>query len=506
MTVLTSIALFLALVLLVITSVVCYSIALWLRRRTAEEGQYKDSLELGTESQRLDLERQRQLVERERLATEREKLDIDRQRLAITEKIYPDPSTGQYPLLWDGQNLLDADRGMVLTIPDGVVGVTPGVTVPEQKARLLRAGGGWPPATGSGSAMLEGPQAVNWPSRVPLRGLINGSPSYRALVLGVTVTPNGPEVVKADMSSLVHVAVAGSSGWGKSVFLRALAYQLAKSSEPVGLAMVDLEGATLAPFAHCDCLLWPIADTEIDALAIFSELTKELDRRKALFAKYPGVDSLEVYNTVATEPLSPVICLVDEATALLGDKEVENALRTLTLRARKFGLWCVLAGQDWKATSLDTAIRNQLATRVQFKAMSPSQSRVLLQQAGAETLDAKGRALAWLPGRELTEIQAPFVGRQDILDAFQGKGPRRPMPESSDGGQNNAGHDGDNQRINRIVDLYYQGMKPTPIAREVYGYVNSDVVCKVREIIREHADDKSFDDDDDEIFADNGQE
>jgi len=115
-----------------------------------------------------------------------------------------------------------------------------------------------------------------------------------------------------------------------------------------------------------------------------------MNRRKALYSDFPSVDSLATYNVQAETPLSSVICLADEATALLADKSVESAIRTLVLRARKYGLWCVLGGQDWKASSLDTAIRNQLATRVQFKALSASQSRVLLQRNGAELLDVAG--------------------------------------------------------------------------------------------------------------------
>jgi S-DNA-T family DNA segregation ATPase FtsK/SpoIIIE len=270
----------------------------------------------------------------------------------------------------------------------------------------------------------------------------------------------------------VHVAVGGSSGWGKSVFLRSLAYQLAQSAEPVSLVMIDLEGTTLAPFSRCDRLLWPVADDEDGALAILSELTTELDRRKALFAQYPGIDSLSAYNVQADDPLSPCVCLIDEATALLGDKDVEGALRTLALRARKYGLWLVLAGQDWKATSLDTAIRNQLGARVQFKSMSASQSRVLLQRAGAEDLDAKGRALAWLPGRELTEVQTPWLSREDILAALTGQGPRLAMPEVPEG-----------ERDEMIRDLADEGLSRRRIQETVFGYVGGQAHVEVTRVL-----------------------
>jgi len=205
------------------------------------------------------------------------------------------------------------------------------------------------------------------------------------------------------------------------------------------------------------------------------ELSDELDRRKELFARFPGVDSLSAYNRQADEPLPPVVTLVDEATALLDDKRVENALRTLALRARKYGLWLVLGGQDWKATSLDTAIRNQLATRVQFKALSASQSRVLLQRAGAENLVAKGRALVWLPGRDLTELQTPFVSHQDILKALSGTGPRRPMPK-----RNGSDAQDDDERTRRILALHAQGKSATAIAFEVFGHGNTFYIRKVK--------------------------
>jgi hypothetical protein len=316
-----------------------------------------------------------------------------------------------------------------------------------------------------------------WPSRVPLSGILDGPPSVRNLALGVTVREDGrSEIVKADMGQLVHVAVGGSSGWGKSVFLRALAFQLAQSVEPVDIALVDLEGATFAPFAECSRLLYPVADTEREALAIFQALMGEMDRRKALYSEYPGVDSLATYNARASEPLAPVVALVDEATALVTDKPVENAIRTLVLRARKYGLWCVLGGQDWKASSLDTAIRNQLASRVQFRAMSASQSRVLLQRNGAERLDVPGRALAILPGRDIIELQAPVIGYRDIITATRNGGPRREMPE--------AGETSENDQAARIRELAAGGLSKRQIALEVFGYAGGAAYTAVSEALQ----------------------
>lgn len=316
-----------------------------------------------------------------------------------------------------------------------------------------------------------------WPAEVPLPHLLRDqTPSLHRLALGLTIDPatGGRDQVTGDLSQLVHVAIGGSSGWGKSVFLRALTYQLATCPERPDLALLDLEGVTLAPFARSGRLLYPIAETERDALATCRALADELDRRKALFSALPGVDSLTAYNAQADEPLAPLVVVIDEATALLADKSVESALRTLALRGRKYGLWLILGGQDWKASSLDTAIRNQLSARIQFRAMSASQSRVLLEQAGAETLAVPGRALAMLPGRGLVEFQAPIVRTPDIVAALDGSGPRHAMPSDDDQDQD--------EQIRRLAA---EGLSKRAIQERVFGYTGGAAYTAVTRVLEQ---------------------
>jgi len=304
--------------------------------------------------------------------------------------------------------------------------------------------------------------------------VMDAAPSYRRLVLGRTEH----ETVTADMASLVHVAVGGSSGWGKSIFLRWLVYQLVKSTDPVDLVLIDLEGATLAPFESCKRVLYPVADTEQDAVAVMTELTGELDKRKELYSAYPGVDSLYSYNEEAEEPIRPIVAVIDEATALLENKGVESHLRTLALRARKYGLWLVLAGQDWKANTLDTAIRNQLGARIQFKAMSKSQSRVLLNQPGAEELDVKGRAMAVLPGRMPFTFQAPMIKQSEIRNLRDG-GPLYDMPIT----EAEAVELSEQEKVERVLELHGRGLSNRQIELAVFDYAGGRATERVRQII-----------------------
>jgi len=333
-------------------------------------------------------------------------------------------------------------------------------------------GGGGGPVQGEPPELEPGEPVLNWPSRVPLNWMLNGAgASLHNLALGVTLDPQTgqPSQVRGDMAQLIHIAVGGSAGWGKSVFLQALAFQLVTCPERPDLAMVDLDGTTFAPFTTSDRMLYPLADNERDALAIFQALADELERRKGLYSATPGAYDLTSYNQRADDLLSPVVLLCDEATALLGDKSVETAARRLALRGRKFGLWCVLAGQDWKASSLDSAIKNQLSTSVQFHARSPAQSRVLLGDKGAEALAVPGRALAVLPGREVVEMQAAQVGYNEIVAALQGQGgPAGAMPVIADVAQDE-----------RICQLAADGLSKRKIQMEVFGYVGGKAHTEV---------------------------
>lgn len=313
-----------------------------------------------------------------------------------------------------------------------------------------------------------------WPAHIALHDLLDGDqPSLARLILGITMDSGHQEVVTGDMFDLVHVAVGGSSGWGKSKFMQSLAYQVALSRS-ADMALIDLEGVTFALFGQCDELLYPVADTEQSALAVLQALQGEIERRKALFSACPGVESLSDYNKMASDRLRPVVTLIDESTALLDDKGVEGAMGQIALRGRKYGLWLVAGGQDWKASSLDTRIRNQLSTRVQFRALSASQSRVLLGQGGAEGLEVPGRCLAVLPGRGMVKLQAAHIGRNEIEAAINGNGPVSALPAAAE----KISSDADRVRI-----LAAQGMSLSEIARRVYGSSGGASFYRVKDIL-----------------------
>lgn len=274
--------------------------------------------------------------------------------------------------------------------------------------------------------------AATWPERVRLDEMLTESPSLSRLILGITLNPATGQIqpVTGDMRHLIHIAIGGSSGWGKSVLVRVLTYQLLLARESLELILIDLEPNALAPFAGAARLRFPLASTEATARDVLAALKEEMLRRMALFAQ-AGVDDLEEYNRSAAEPLNPLVCIADEANDLLEIKAIESDAQLLARRGRKAGIWIILAAQEWKVAAIDARIRRQLSTKIQFRANDPAQARMLVGRSGASLLAdvPPGRAVASLPGQGILQIQAPYLSKADIQQAIPIGHPLQPMIE-----------------------------------------------------------------------------
>jgi DNA segregation ATPase FtsK/SpoIIIE-like protein len=255
------------------------------------------------------------------------------------------------------------------------------------------------------------------PDKIDLLKLIPPTgPTIEQIALGVMATKTGIETLAAPLAGMVHVGIGGSSGWGKSVLLQALALQIALAPELAELCLIDIEAQTFSPFATLgrDRLRYPLADNEADIIAILDDLKGEWERRRQLFQAHPQAADLADYNRLANEPLPYITLMIDEVNMLTGDKAIVGKLTRLGQGTRKYGLYCVLGGQNWNADDIPTKLRNNFSTRIQLKAMSKTQSRVMLEANSAADIQDPGRAFAVLPGRGLCEIQTPWVDKPTL--------------------------------------------------------------------------------------------
>lgn len=340
------------------------------------------------------------------------------------------------------------------------------------------------PATTDDTLTTDAEMQRALPERVTLEDMTAqwGSGNYHHIHFGMMVDPETGQYapVTGDLQECVHVLAVGGPGWGKSTFLEAMAKQLV-CAQDVDLAFVDLGVNTfgrLAPYG-----LYPIADTPGLVVALFQALAQEMQRRYDLFREYPQVKDLEQFNQVTGQNLRPLVCFVDEAPVLFdADIGATQIATDLVRMGRKVGVDFCMGGTDFQAKTLPTSARGTFGGRFAWHVDEATLSRSLIRSSLAVNLRTKGRALALLPGQILTEMQAPIVTRWDDLPT-----PRptitlapAPVPEQTEP----AGLT--DEQIDMILELHYQGIKPTAISQQVFGYANRRTVDQVRAVIAEY--------------------
>lgn len=247
------------------------------------------------------------------------------------------------------------------------------------------------------------------PAKVELTQLMTNRPSLNSLILGVS---EGDEVVRDSLKSLTHIAIAGSTRWGKSIFIQMLLYQIVMAEEATKLYLADLGATSFIDFGL------PYASTLLETEQMVSQVMGETEARKKLYeATGRGIKSLDMYNSVTGENLPHIIMIIDEALYLMTkSKVVKENLEIAVSWAAKYGITCLIVSQDWKSDVIGTATRNNFSSRFQFLAEDKTQSDVLIRGSGAHNIKNKGRCFSRLPGnRKIIELQTPYISEGEIM-------------------------------------------------------------------------------------------
>jgi DNA segregation ATPase FtsK/SpoIIIE-like protein len=207
--------------------------------------------------------------------------------------------------------------------------------------------------------------------------------------------------------------VAGSTGWGKSGFVGSLLFQIATAAQSTEFVLIDQQQHGLSPFRNCNRLRYPLLSKPGEILSALHEVHAEAIGKRSELFRAVDADDLEHYNSIADEPLPPIIVGVDEASALLADKEIGAELKRHAWELRKFGVYQFLMLTSAKGTTIDTDHRQQFASKIQLHAADNSQARLLMNAQEAVTFP-KGRAMIELPGQHPTIVQCPFMDRREI--------------------------------------------------------------------------------------------
>jgi S-DNA-T family DNA segregation ATPase FtsK/SpoIIIE len=253
------------------------------------------------------------------------------------------------------------------------------------------------------------------------------SKSRLAIALGKDI--NG-RIVTADLASMPHVLIAGSTGSGKSVAINAMIMSVLFKSTPeqVRMILVDPKRVELGMYEGIPHLFTPIITEAKLAANALRNAVREMERRLKLLAAnhVRNIDQFNklfdhgseyLFEDVNQEPLPYIIIIIDELADLmmLDRSNVEESITRLAQMARAVGIHLILATQRPSVDVITGLIKANVPTRMSFRLATKVDSRTIIDSNGAESLLGRGDMLYLPPGTSrLQRVHAPFVTEKEI--------------------------------------------------------------------------------------------
>lgn len=224
-------------------------------------------------------------------------------------------------------------------------------------------------------------------------------------------------IVEIDFTSSnsPHLLIGGTTGSGKSEALNTLLAGIVGHYSPqeVRLQLIDPKGTELEPFSGCKHLDGEIGWDEEDAIEILARAVEEMQARFSNF-KNVKVRSIDDYNKQVSEAerIQRWVIVLDEYADLTSEPEakkvIEAHLKRLAQKARQAAIHVIIATQKPDATVISTNLRSNLPAQLALRVKSATESRVIMDDPGAETLTGKGDAFFKESG-VLTRVQCAKI-------------------------------------------------------------------------------------------------
>ena len=236
------------------------------------------------------------------------------------------------------------------------------------------------------------------------------------MVLGKTIT--GDSIV-IDVAKTPHLLVAGTTGSGKSVCINGLICSVlyTKTPKDVRMILVDPKMVELSLYNGIPHLLTPVITDAKKALKAMNFVVEEMERRMSLFSSI-GAKKIEEYNEKIVEKklarvkLPYIMVIIDEFADLMlaVGKELETSIKRITAVARFCGIHLILATQRPSADVITGVIKSNIPTQIAFAVSNSMNSRIIIDQVGAEKLLGRGDMLYNNPeSRQPVRIQGAFI-------------------------------------------------------------------------------------------------
>jgi S-DNA-T family DNA segregation ATPase FtsK/SpoIIIE len=240
-----------------------------------------------------------------------------------------------------------------------------------------------------------------------------------------------------DMASLPHLLIAGRTGTGKSVCLNSIIVSMLMTRRPdeVRMLMIDPKMVELTPYKALPHLMHPVVTDMKKAEAILAWAVEKMEERYTMLAKV-GVRHLSQYNQLGREELlkrfNPetdeeaaaipttmpyIVMIADEIADMMmtAGKEIEQHIIRLAQKSRAVGIHLILATQKPTVDVITGLIKSNLPARIAFQVASRTDSRVVLDECGAERLLGNGDMLFLSPGTsQILRGQGTYLSDEEI--------------------------------------------------------------------------------------------
>jgi S-DNA-T family DNA segregation ATPase FtsK/SpoIIIE len=228
--------------------------------------------------------------------------------------------------------------------------------------------------------------------------------------------------VWTDIAKMPHVLVAGTTGSGKSACVNAMLSSILMSCSPneVRLVLVDPKQVELNHYENVPHLLTPVVTSPRLAANVLANLITEMETRYGVMsqARARNLEELNRIRRKAGEaPLPHILCVIDELADLMmvAPAEVEDSIIRLAQKSRATGIHLVLATQRPSTDIITGTIKVNIPSRIAFAVSSQTDSRVILDQGGAESLLGQGDMLFRGAGTsKLARVQGAFITEDEI--------------------------------------------------------------------------------------------
>ena len=277
------------------------------------------------------------------------------------------------------------------------------------------------PVPGKGFVGIEVPNPDS--VRVSLRDVME-SKSYQqiesplAIALGVSVdgTP-----ISGDLTQMPHLLIAGTTGSGKSVCVNAIINSIIANNSPdtVKFIMIDPKRVELTGYDGVPHLVAPVVVELERTIGVLRWVTAEMDARYKKFSR-AGARNIVDYNSILDPDLAPmpyIVVIIDELADLMmmAPDDTERAITRIAALARATGIHLVIATQRPSVDVVTGLIKANCPARIAFAVAGSVDSRVILDQPGAERLLGKGDML-YLSGNSPAPLrmQGVHVSNEEI--------------------------------------------------------------------------------------------